>query len=155
MAILGGLPKISGKGSDGALEGPGSVEVALLSLLGEGAVLALVGAAGAAGGTSGLPMALAIVGAAGAAPVVSGVPPALGGSVVPGAGVAPVVDGTSADARSSSSPATRGGVAGMAVDAGSGPGVVWLVFLFFLLFFSSFFSSASLGRRKEGELGKR
>jgi hypothetical protein len=26
--------------------------------------------------------------------------------------------------------------------------VVWLVFLFFLLFFSSFFSSASLGRRK-------
>jgi hypothetical protein len=26
--------------------------------------------------------------------------------------------------------------------------VVWLVFLFFLLFFSSFFSSASLGREK-------
>jgi hypothetical protein len=40
------------------------------------------------------------------------------------------------------------GVAGVAVDTGSGPGVVWLVFLFFLLFFSSFFSSASLGRRK-------
>jgi hypothetical protein len=36
----------------------------------------------------------------------------------------------------------------MAVDVGSGPSVVWLVFLFFLLFFSSFFSSVSLGRRK-------
>jgi hypothetical protein len=33
------------------------------------------------------------------------------------------------------------------VDAGSGPGVVWLVFIFFLLFFSSFFSSVSLGRK--------
>jgi hypothetical protein len=51
------------------------------------------------------------------------------------------------DARSSSSSAARGGVTGVAVDAGSGPGVVWLVFLFFLLFFSSFFSSASLGRK--------
>jgi hypothetical protein len=29
--------------------------------------------------------------------------------------------------------------------------VVWLVFLFFLLFFSSFFSSASLERKKGGE----
>jgi hypothetical protein len=38
-----------------------------------------------------------------------------------------------------------GGIVGVAVDAGSGPGVVWLVFLFF----SSFFSSASLGRRGE------
>jgi hypothetical protein len=53
------------------------------------------------------------------------------------------------DARSSSSPAARGGVAGVAVVAGLGPGVVWLVFLFFLLFFSSFFSSASLERAGE------
>jgi hypothetical protein len=154
-AILGGLPKISGKGGDGALEGPGSVEVALLSLLGEGAVLAPVGAAGAAGGASGVPVALAVVGAAGAAPVVSGVPPALEGSVVPGAGVAPMLDGASVDARSSSSPVTRGGIAGMVVDAGSGPGVDWLDFLFFLLFFSSFFSSASLGSRKEGGIRKK
>jgi hypothetical protein len=154
-SILGSLPKISGKGGDRALEGPGSVEVALLSLLGEGAVLALVSTAGAAGGASGVPVALAVVGVAGAAPVVSYVPPALGGSVVSGAGIAPAVDGASADARSSSSPATRGGVVGMAVDAGSGPGVVWLVFLFFLLFFSSFFSLASLGRRKEGGIRKK
>jgi hypothetical protein len=35
----------------------------------------------------------------------------------------------------------------VAVAAGSGPGVVWLVFLFFLLFFSSFFSSVSLERK--------
>jgi hypothetical protein len=103
-AILGGLPKISSRSGDDALEGPGSVEVAPLSPLSEGVALALVGAAGAAGGASGVPMVLAIVGAAGAAPVVSGVPPALGGSVVPGAGVAPVVDGASADVRSSSSP---------------------------------------------------
>jgi hypothetical protein len=34
--------------------------------------------------------------------------------------------------------------------AGSGPGVVWLVFLFFLFFFSSFFSSASLERKGGG-----
>jgi hypothetical protein len=30
--------------------------------------------------------------------------------------------------------------------------VVWLVFLFFLLFFSSFFSSVSLGRRRGKEV---
>jgi hypothetical protein len=36
------------------------------------------------------------------------------------------------------------------VAAGSGPGVVWLIFLFFLLFFSSFFSSASLERKGWG-----
>jgi hypothetical protein len=146
--ILGGLPKISGRGGDEALEGPGSVGVAPLSPLGEGAVLAPVGATGTAGGTSGVPVVLAVVGAAGVVPVVSGVPSALGGSVVSGAGVAPAADDAFADARSSSSPAARGSVAGVAVDAGSGPGVVWLVFLFFLLFFSSFFSSASLGRRK-------
>jgi hypothetical protein len=56
------------------------------------------------------------------------------------------------DAWSSSSPAARGGVAGVAVDAGSGPGVVWLVFLFFLLFFSSFFSSVSLERKMGKEV---
>jgi hypothetical protein len=33
------------------------------------------------------------------------------------------------------------------VAAGSGPGVVRLVFLLFLFFFSSFFSSASLERK--------
>jgi hypothetical protein len=56
------------------------------------------------------------------------------------------------DARSSSSLAARGGVVGMTVAAGSGPGVVCPVFLFFLLFFSSFFSSASLERRREKEV---
>jgi hypothetical protein len=147
--ILGGLPKISGRGGDEALEGPGSVEVVLFSPLGSGAALSGKGAAaGVAEGASGVLVVLAVVGAAGAAPVVSGVPPALGGSDVLGAVAAPAVDGASADAQSSSSPAARGGVAGVAVDAGSGPDVVWLVFLFFLLFFSSFFSSASLGRRK-------
>jgi hypothetical protein len=50
------------------------------------------------------------------------------------------------DARSSSSPAARGGVAGVAAVAGLGPGVVCPVFLLFLPFFSSFFSSASLER---------
>jgi hypothetical protein len=156
-AILGGLPKISGREGDEALEGPGSVKVVLLSPLGagaaffgEGAVLALVDTTGAARGTFEVLVVLAIMGAAGAAPVVSGVPPALGGSVMLGAVVAPAVDGASADTRSFSSPAARDGIAGVAVGTGSGPGVVWLVFLFFLLFFfSSFFSSVSLGRKKE------
>jgi hypothetical protein len=48
---------------------------------------------------------------------------------------------------SSSSLAVHGGVAGVAVATGSKLGVVWLVFLFFLLLFSSFFSSASLERK--------
>jgi hypothetical protein len=61
--------------------------------------------------------------------------------------VAPAVGGASADARFSSSPAARGGVAGVAVNARSVPSVFWLVFLFFF-FFYSFFSSASLGRRE-------
>jgi hypothetical protein len=43
----------------------------------------------------------------------------------------------------------RGGIAGVAVAAESGLGVVWLVFL---LFFSSFFSSASLERKGEKEV---
>jgi hypothetical protein len=153
-AILGGLPKISGRGGDEALEGPSSVEVVLLlplgsgaALSGKGAALTPVSAAGVAEGASRVLVVLAVVGTAGTAPVVSGVPPVLGGSVVPGAVAAPAVDGASTDARSSSSPAARGGVTDVAVDAGSGPGVVWLVFLFFLPFFSSFFSSASLGRR--------
>jgi hypothetical protein len=42
----------------------------------------------------------------------------------------------------------RGSIASVAVDAGSGPGMDWLVVLFFLLFFSSFFSTASLERNK-------
>jgi hypothetical protein len=37
----------------------------------------------------------------------------------------------------------------VAVAAGSEPGVVWLVFLFFFLFFSSFFSSASLEKERD------
>jgi hypothetical protein len=65
-----------------------------------------------------------------------------------GAAVAPGADCVSVDARSSSSPAAHGGIVGVAVVAGSGPGVAWPIFLFFLLFFSSFFSSASLGRRR-------
>jgi hypothetical protein len=56
------------------------------------------------------------------------------------------------DARPSSSPAARGGIVGVAVAAGSGPGVVYPVFLFFLPFFSSFFSSVSLKRRREREV---
>jgi hypothetical protein len=161
-AILRGLPKISGRGGDEALECPGSMEVVLLSVLGsgavlsaEGATLAPAGAAGVAEGTSRALVVLAVVGAAGAVPVVSGVPPALGGSAVSGAVAAPTVDGVSADARSSSSAVARGSVTGVAVDAGSGPGVVWLVFLFFLLFFSSFVSSASLGRRRGKEVRKK
>jgi Na+-driven multidrug efflux pump len=54
--------------------------------------------------------------------------------------------------RSSSSPAVRGGVVGVAVAAGSGPGVVCPVFLFILLFFSSFFSSTSLERKRGNEV---
>jgi hypothetical protein len=151
-AILAGLPSISGRGGDGALEGPGSVEVVPFSPLGSGAALVLDGAAIVAEGASGVVVVLAVVGAAGAAPVVSGVPPALGGSVVLGAVAAHGADGASVDVWSSSSPVARGGVAGVAVDAGSGPGVVWPVFLFFLLFFSSFFFSASLERGGEKEV---
>jgi hypothetical protein len=154
-AILAGLPNISGRGGDEALEGPGSVEVVPFLSLGSGAALVLVGMAVVAEGTSGVLVVLAVMGAAGTAPVISGVPPALGGSVVPGAAAAPAADGASADAWSSSSPAARGSIAGVAVDAGSGPSVVWLVFLFFLLFFSSFFSPASLGRKRGKEVGER
>jgi hypothetical protein len=97
------------------------VEAALFSPRGSGAVLMPDGVAG-----EGAPMAalvLATEGAAAAAPVVSGVPPALGGSVVLGAAAAPGADCASVDARSSSSLAARGGVVGVAVAAGSGPGV--------------------------------
>jgi hypothetical protein len=50
-----------------------------------------------------------------------------------------------------------GGVAGVAVEVGSGPGVVWLIFLFFFFFFffSSFFSSASLGRKGGKEVRRK
>jgi hypothetical protein len=124
------------------------VEVVPFSPLGSGAALMPDGAAIAAEGASGVVVVLAIVGAAGAAPVVSSVPPALGGSVMLGAAAAPEADGASVDARSSSSPAARGGIAGVAVATGSGPSVVWPIFL---LFFSSFFSSASLERRGKKE----
>jgi hypothetical protein len=43
----------------------------------------------------------------------------------------------------------------VAVTAGSGPGVICPVFLFFLLFFSSFFSSASLERKRGMRLRER
>jgi hypothetical protein len=131
------------------------VGVIPLSPLGLGAVPELGGAAVLAGGASRVVVVLAIEGKAPAAPIVSGVPPALGGSVVLGAAAAPGADCTSVDARSSSSPAARGGVAGVAVAAGSGPGVAWPVFLFFLLFFSSFFSLASLEREGGMRLGER
>jgi hypothetical protein len=75
-----------------------------------------------------------------------------------GAGAAPTADGASSDAWSSSPPATHDGVAGLAGNTGSGPGVVWLVFLFFFFFFfffSSFFSSASLGGGGEKKLRER
>jgi hypothetical protein len=111
-AILKGLPKISGRGGDVALEGPGSVEVIPLSLWVLGAAPSVewvasapAGAAGVSEGAPGALDVLAFEGATGAAPMVSGVPPALGGSVVPRAGAAPAVDGAFADARSSSSPA--------------------------------------------------
>jgi hypothetical protein len=81
------------------------------------------GAAALVEGASGAAAVLAAAGAAVAAPVVSGVPPALGGSVVLGAEAAPGADCASVDARSSSSPTARGGVIGVAVAAGSGPGV--------------------------------
>jgi hypothetical protein len=99
------------------------VEVVPLSPLGSGAVPELGGAAVLAGGASGVVVALATEGAAPAAPIVSGVPPALGGSVMLGAAVAPGAVCASVDARSSSSPAARGGVVGVAVVARSGPGV--------------------------------
>jgi hypothetical protein len=69
-----------------------------------------------------------------------------------GAAAAPRADYASVDARSSSSPAARGDIIGVAVAAGSGPGVVCPVFLFFLLFFSSFFSSTSLERKRGNEV---
>jgi hypothetical protein len=56
--------------------------------------------------------------------MISGVPPALGGSVVLGVVAAPGADDASVDARTSSSPAALGGIAGVALDGGSGPGVV-------------------------------
>jgi hypothetical protein len=124
------------------------VEAILFSPLGSGAAHVPDGAASLVEGASEVVAVLATAGAAAAAPVISGVPPALGGSVVLGAAAAPGADCTSVNARSSSSPAARGGVIGVAVAAGSGPGVVCPVFLFFFLFFPSFFSSASLERKR-------
>jgi hypothetical protein len=131
------------------------MEVILLSLLGSGAIPELGGAVVLAGGASGVVVVLATEGAAGAAPVVSGVPPALGGSVALGVVVAPGAGCASVDARSSSSPAARDGVAGVAAVAGLGPGVVCPVFLLFLPFFSSFFSSASLERARGRKIRKK
>jgi hypothetical protein len=51
--ILAGLPSISGRGGDGALEGPGLVEVVPFSPLGLGAALVPGGAAVVAEGASG------------------------------------------------------------------------------------------------------
>jgi hypothetical protein len=99
------------------------VEVVPLSPLGSGAVPELGGVAVLPGGASEVVVLLATEGAAGAAPVVSGVPPALGGSTALGAMVAPEAGCASVDARSSSSPAACGGVIGVAVAGGSGPGV--------------------------------
>jgi hypothetical protein len=120
--------------------------------LARGAALVPDGAAVMAEGASGGGGGAAVVGAAGTTPVFSGVPPALGGSIVMGTMAAPRANDASVDARSSSSPAACGGLAGVAVDVGSGPGMVWPVFLFFLLLFSSFFSSASLERGGEKEV---
>jgi hypothetical protein len=131
------------------------VEAVLFSPLGSGDALVPDGAAVLVEGASEVVVVLATAGTAVAAPVISGVPPALGGSVVLGAAAAPGADCASVDARSSSSPAARDGVVGVAVAAGSGPGVVCLVFLFFLLFFSSFFSSASLERKRGMRLRER
>jgi hypothetical protein len=98
------------------------VEAAHFLPRGSGAALVPDGTA--VEGASGAALVLATKGAAAAAPVVSGVPPALGGSVAPGATAAPGVDCAPVDARFSSSPTARGGVVGVAVAAGSGPGVV-------------------------------
>jgi hypothetical protein len=122
-AILAGLPRISGRGGVGALEGPGSMEAVLFSPLGLGTALMPDGAAVLVEGALGVVVVLATEGAAAAAPMVSGVPPALGGSVVLGAAAAPGADCASIDARSSSSLMARGGVIGVAVAARSGPSV--------------------------------
>jgi hypothetical protein len=98
VVILPGLPNISGRGGDVALEGPSSVEVVLLSPLGSGAVPELDGVAVLAGGASRVVVVLAMEGAAGAAPIISGVPPALGGSAALGAIVALGVGCASVDA---------------------------------------------------------
>jgi hypothetical protein len=82
----------------------------------------------------------------------------LGGSIVSGASAALAVGGASADTGFSSSPAVHGSIAGVVVNARSGPGVVWLVFLFFFFFFfffSSFFSSVSLGRKEGKEVRRK
>jgi hypothetical protein len=68
-AILAGLPSISGRGGDGALEGPDSVEVVLFSLLGSGSTLVPDGVAVPTEDASGVVVVvLATEGAAGAAP---------------------------------------------------------------------------------------
>jgi hypothetical protein len=157
VVIFRDLPKISCRGGDEALEGPGPWEAAFSLRRGSGAAL-LAGftaplsarVAGIAEDAPGLVVTLVAAGTAGAASMVSNRPTTLGGLVALGAGAAPSVGGASMDAWSppSSSPAVRGGIVRMVVVAGSGPGMVWLVFIFFVFFFfSSFFSSASLERK--------
>jgi hypothetical protein len=80
-----GPPQTSGRGGDGALEGPYSVEVISPSVRCSGAApsiewaaLSPAGAAGVAEGATGALGALAMEGAAGAAPVVSSLPPRWG-----------------------------------------------------------------------------
>jgi hypothetical protein len=161
VVIFRDLPKISCRGGDEALEGPGPWEAAFSLRRGSGAALLArfttplsARVAGVAEDAPGLVVMLVAAGTAGAASMVSDWPAMLGGLVALGAGAAPSVGGASVDAWSppSSSPAVRGGIIGMVVVAGSGPGVVWLIFIIFFFFFfiffffSSFFSSASLER---------
>jgi hypothetical protein len=80
--ILRGLPKISGRGGDGALEGPSSEEVVSPLAWGPGAALsvewAALAPATAAGVVEGAPGAVGVLVVAGAAvvvPMVSGLPP--------------------------------------------------------------------------------
>jgi hypothetical protein len=93
--ILSGLPKISGRGGDGALEGPGPWETVSPSGRASGAALSAGFAtpsseavAGVAEDTPRAVIALVAVGVAGAAFVVSDRPPTLGGSVASGTGAA-------------------------------------------------------------------
>jgi hypothetical protein len=72
--ILAGLHRISGRGGEGALEGPAPVEADLFSPRGSGATLVPDGAAALVEGASGAAVVSATEEAATAAPVISGVP---------------------------------------------------------------------------------
>jgi hypothetical protein len=129
--ILRGLPKISGRGGDGALEGPGPWEAISPSGRGSGAapsvgfVLSMsTWVAGVAEDAPGAVVVLVTSGVASATSAVSDRPPMLGGSIASGAGTALFVGGASVDARPPSSSTAHGGAVRMVVAAGSGPGVV-------------------------------